>query len=129
MKWFICLWSGLLVLSVTGETGACNTWDALPHAALRSLSLCDEPAVERQVGQACVRHEWLCGRGSFVSWFQHWMAEIDEPIIMEKRLGQLIFSGDHHDLAWALFWAPVQHEDKGFAVLVSRIRAVPSKEK
>jgi len=56
------------------------------------------------------------------------MAEVDEPILLEKRLEQLVFSGQYDDTAWALFWASASDQNKGFVVLVSRLRAASSKE-
>lgn len=120
---------GMAMISTPQTLVACNAWPALPHAALRSLSLCAEPSVQRQAGKVCLRHEWLCGKTTFKHWFDHWMAELDEPIAMEKRLGQVIFSGQHEDTAWAVFWMPVDEAEQGFVVLVSRMRAAPATEK
>lgn len=116
----------LLVLPVV--VFACEPWHEMPFEALQRLSPCVEPAVYRQVGKACLRHEWLCGQSRFKDWFEQWMAELDEPIAMETRSGQLIFSGQERDTAWALFWMPVHEQAQGFVVLLSRIREAASKE-
>ena len=129
MKLSSTLLCGLAALAMPGIVAACNAWPPLPHEALRGLAACAEPAVERQAGQVCLRHEWLCGQATFKDWFEHWMAQLDEPVAMEKRLGQMIFSGQHQDTAWAVFWLPVDEDAKGFVVLVSRMRAALTKEK
>lgn len=119
----------VVVLSTSCGANACGVWPSMPYAALRMLEACDEPAVERQVGQLCLHHEWRCGTTRFKDWFDQWMAELDEPVAMQKRLGQVIFSGVDRDTSWAVFWAPSDEDEKGFVVLISRLRATPVKEK
>lgn len=129
MSWAALVWISLVVSFLPIDAHACGVWRALPHNALRMLPLCDEPAVERQIGQACIRHEWLCGQTTFKAWFDRWMAELDDLVTAQKLLGQMVFSGVQQDTAWAVFWAPTQESEEGFVILVSRMRAAPLEEK
>jgi hypothetical protein len=96
----------------------------LPHAQLRALSPCESPAVSRQIGQVCARHEWLCGDDDFGLWFIRWAEEIDVPFAIEQRQGHWIFSATAQEVSWAVFWAPRADSSKRFALLVSRLRAI-----
>lgn len=119
----------LMVLAIPIMASACDDWQQMPYDALRLLTVCDEPPVQRKLGNLCVRHEWLCGKTTFKNWFDQWMAQTDEPIIVEQRIGQLIFNGVYQDTAWALFWAPIEEEKNGFVVLLSRLKTAPTMEK
>lgn len=120
-------WLNLFVASMA--LAACPPWPEHQPDALRALSTCLEPPVQRQIGNLCVRHEWRCGKTTFKHWFEHWMAEANEPFVVEKRLGQFIFSGQQGDTAWAVFWGPEGEAAQGFVILVSRMRASSSTEK
>jgi len=101
----------------------CGAWPAWPDAAINSLAQCDQPAVERRIGKLCVRHEWRCGGGAFEDWLGHWLEQSQAPIQLERRSGQLIFSGLDHGIAWAVFWGIEPAPQSGFTVLLSRMRA------
>lgn len=128
MRFFPLMTGIMMMLSIMPMASACLPWSGHAHGALHDLELCGEPPIERQLGNVCVRHEWLCGKQAFNEWFAQWMAEIDSLIFMEKRMGQFIFSGQHQETSWAVFWAPVDQQPKGFAILVSRLRVAPQKE-
>ena len=108
---------------------ACGDWERLPYRAIGELEVCDEPPVQRRLGDLCVRHEWLCGRGTFERWFERWMAEVDEPIRLEAKMDQLIFSGESQQTAWALFWSKNDESKRNFVVLFSRLRMPRTLEK
>lgn len=129
MACFRGVFLALAMLATPLATFACGVWEQLPHEALHLLTVCDEPPVQRQLGNVCVRHEWLCGKTTFRDWFDGWMAQRDEPIVMEQRMGQLIFSGVYQDTAWAMFWAPVNENRNGFVVLLSRLKTAATMEK
>lgn len=101
----------------------CGAWPAWPDAAINALAPCDQPAVQRRIGKLCVRHEWRCGSGAFEDWLGHWLEQSHAPIQLERRAGQLIFSGHDQALAWALFWAIESEPQSEFMVLLSRMRA------
>ena len=117
----VCLATGALAARAPAQAGACQAWPQLPIDALSVLVPCSAP-VERRIGRLCARHEWRCGAGSFERWFDLWMRQQQEAIRVQRKLGQLILSGEHQGQSWAVFWGiePVQTE--GFAVLVSRLR-------
>lgn len=121
-----------LLLSISMTVAAqpsCPTWHRWPQEAVRNLIPCDQGAVQRRIGQLCVRHEWRCGAGRFEDWLSQWLKQSAEPVRLEKRLGQLIFSGEHNGEAWALFWAIDARPSSGFVLLLSRLRVQPeSKE-
>ena len=121
--------SVMVALAMPISARACLPWQEMPHDAWRLLTLCGEPQVERQLGNVCVRHEWLCGKSTFKDWFDHWMAQFDEPFVVQEQLGQLIFSGMHEDMAWAMFWAPAAEHKQGFVILLSRLKASSTMEK
>lgn len=102
--------------------GTCEPWQPWPIEAIRSLPSCGQP-VSRQIGQLCAQHEWRCGAGSFEEWFDQWMKQQNRPFRVQRQLGQLIFSGEYDDQAWAVFWRIVPSPASGFVILVSRLRA------
>ena len=101
----------------------CAAWPVWPNAAMNSLALCDQPAVERRIGKLCVRHEWRCGVGAFEDWLGQWLEQTQAPIQLERRSGQLIFSSHEQGVAWAMFWAIQAEPQSRFTVLLSRMRA------
>ena len=101
----------------------CEPWPAWTDDAINALVICDQPAVERRIGDLCVRHEWRCGNGAFESWLGYWLDQTQASIQLERRAGQLIFSGQNQAVAWALFWAIESEPQPGFMVLLSRMRA------
>ena len=103
----------------------CPAWQDWPYKAISALTPCDEAPVERRIGRVCTRHEWRCGDGVFQDWFAHWLSELKDPVRVQKRQGQLIFSGEEQTTAWAIFWAIDPSTEPGFALLLSRLRAQP----
>lgn len=118
----VCLAVGAMAAPVNVMTRACQSWPPPPVKALSVLVPCSEPIV-RRLGRLCARHQWRCGAGSFERWFDLWMRQQQEAIRVQTKLGQLILSGEHQGQAWAIFWGIEPARPKGFAVLVSRLRA------
>lgn len=131
MRWAWCLLRVFLMLGLSLSGGVhahqnaniCDVWQELPYAALRQLDPCGEPPVQRRIQSACVRHEWLCGRKDFGGWFTQWAEAMDSPIRLELIEGQMIFSSEHDDQAWAIFLNSESVSAQGFVLLLSRIRA------
>ena len=106
----------------------CDQWEPLPFVALNQLEQCGDAPVQRRIQGVCVRHEWLCGDSDFGVWFAKWAQEVDSPIRLELREGQMIFSSEHDNQAWAVFWTPASEPSQGFVLLLSRLRAAGSFE-
>jgi hypothetical protein len=126
-KLVLVLMVGLAVNDVSARASVCQLWPELPFQAMRLLQSCQEPPVQRQIGQLCVQVQWRCSQTPFEKWLQEWFKQIEAPIEMHLLNGKWFFTGVDVSnplapIEWSLSWLPSREQPDSFAVLISRLR-------